>query len=199
MSSLDIDQLLRLAAVRAADPQRRDADADRLLMFLIRHTHDSDEADDDDDPEDTADADAEALLRAYRHKLIGEAQARAAGRWVEADFLLRQLSLIELALITHEVSLARIATAITDHVLPDAVAPPLRALEALRRHVWAQTDVLPRPALPDPGAPCPTLHLLARNAHLIRAARADAERRIAQAQRDWRDADALRWTAEPED
>lgn len=188
MSSLDIDQLLQLAAVRAADPQRRDADADRLLMFLIRHTHDSDETD-DDDPEDTADPDAEALLRAYCHKLDGEAQARAAGRWVEADFLLRQLSLIELALITHGTNFASIAAAIIDHATPDAPAPQLRALDALRRRVWAQSDALPRPALPDPGAPCPTLHLPARNAHLIRAARADAECRIAQAQRDWRDAD----------
>ena len=131
------------------------------------------------------------VLDMYRRKVMEERQARREGRIVEADFAVRQLTHIELI-----AELGGLAQVLVEHANDprepgDPEAPPLwrtpltDELDAIRRRVWSESDDLPRPP-PTVWADQPCHAIWGGPDHHARtAARTDAERRMAEAQRDW--------------
>lgn len=133
----------------------------------------------------------EHILDMYRRKVIEEREARRGGRIVEADFAVRQLTHLEVLL-----EIGGLTRLLVDYAngARDPGAPPeppiwrtplTDQLAEARRRAWAETDDLPRPppslwAEPPEDGLCGGPDIQERM-----AARQDAERRMAEAQRDW--------------
>lgn len=101
----------------------------------------------------------EKVLRKYGRKLTAEREARLAGRIVEADFLVRQLTYIEVLLdlgsmghAAHD--LLRTFRALTPHDMftIDATATPMSVLlDGIRRNIWRERGEPQRMDLPQLG------------------------------------------------
>jgi len=127
----------------------------------------------------------------YRRKVVEERVARTDGRIAEADFTLRQLTQIEL--IMEAGGLAHI---VIDYVNGkrdpgDPAEPPIwrtdlsDRLDEARRRAWAETGALPRPPRSRWDEPPGDAIQGGPDWQARAAARRDAERRMAEAQRDW--------------
>ncbi|UIJ44512.1 hypothetical protein LZK98_15795 [Sphingomonas cannabina] len=127
---------------------------------------------------------------ALRRKVWSERRHRPAGEVVAADFTLRQLTHIELILDCSGRGLALIdAWTRRPGLYGDTEAlfasPISSHLEEIRRAVWEELGDPPRPPLPlDAKLPHAALSGGPTNVER-RKARRDAERRIAEAQREW--------------
>ncbi|HYG28702.1 MAG TPA: hypothetical protein VD887_00650 [Allosphingosinicella sp.] len=98
----------------------------------------------------------DGLLTKYLHKLDGERTARLAGRIVEADFCVRQLTWIEVALDLaglgeNAVALLRGLARGERNVRDIAATPVSLLLDTLRRAYWAEEGGPERPPLPPLG------------------------------------------------
>jgi hypothetical protein len=108
------------------------------------------------DPEQEArDADDfwERIIGLYRSKLVAEREARLEGRIVEADFLVHQLSWLEIALdLGGRATRALQALRCGDRRLGDVAATPVsEMLGRIRRRIWLEKGEADRPPPPPPG------------------------------------------------
>jgi hypothetical protein len=131
------------------------------------------------------------LLELYRRKLMEERQARLGGRIVEADYAVRQLTHLEVLLEIGGVANALIQYAEGERGPGEPDEPPIwrtpltDELEAVRRRVWTETEDLARPPA-NVWTDQPSDGIYGGPDSFERErARADAERRMAEAQRDW--------------
>ena len=149
------------------------------------------------------------LLRKYLLKVQHERKARLAGRIVEADFYVRQLTYIELSIDLMSTDGFETFRNFRDgehHILEIAETPFSRILGEARRAAWAEQGEPPRPEHPprrylvDHGRfstePLERLHGGPPEDHAAQQAAFDERhRRDAQAQLEW-EAEALRAFAE---
>jgi hypothetical protein len=130
------------------------------------------------------------LFAMYRRKVIDEREARLAGRIVEADFTLRQLSHMEVLLELGAIVQPLIDWANGTPCQDDPLEPPWRTeitdeLDAIRRTAWAEMGEPARPRVNLTTDPLCRLMEEGDDFEARQAAREDAERRMAEAQRDW--------------
>ena len=139
----------------------------------------------------TIDGQLDQILELYRRKLMEERQARLDGRIVEADYAVRQLTHLEVLLEVGGVANALIQYAEGDRGPDDPGEQPIwrtpltDKLEAVRRRVWQETNGLARPPA-NVWADQPSDGIYGGPDYFEReSARVGAERRMAEAQRDW--------------
>jgi hypothetical protein len=99
----------------------------------------------------------EAVFRHYRQRLGFEREARLAGRAAEADFYLRQITVVEVCmdlLCVNEDAMRRIRDLSVEghHVNDIAETVMSRLLDETRRDRWAELGEPERPPLPGPDA-----------------------------------------------
>lgn len=131
------------------------------------------------------------ILELYRRKLMEERQARLGGRIAEADFAVRQLTHLEVLLEVGGVAHALIQYAEGDRGPGEPGEPPIwrtpltDELEVVRRRVWTETEDLARPPA-NVWSEQPSDGIYGGPDYFEReSARTNAERRMAEAQRDW--------------
>lgn len=154
----------------------------------------------------------EALLHAYRNKVQEERQARLEGRIVEADFCVRQITCLEIALeLGGKGPELMFELRKGDLEIIDIAATPLSVLlHETRRSVWRERGEPDRPQLPPLGIQQDGVALGESQHHWAPRdgdyrewrRRQDAERALAaEAQTAWEDkarADVAAWAARAE-
>jgi hypothetical protein len=107
-----------------------------------------------DSDDDEADRELiESILHKYMLKLEREREARLAGRIAEADFLIRQVTALEVALdVVSGNAIERLhAARANGHLLIDVAETPItRLLDEARRAHWEACGDPPRPDRPAP-------------------------------------------------
>jgi hypothetical protein len=108
---------------------------------------------DDDDDDDAKRELLESILHKYMLKLEREREARLEGRIAEADFLIRQVTALEVALdVVSGNAIEQLHAAHTNgHLLIDVAETPItRLLDEARRAHWGACGDPPRPDRPAP-------------------------------------------------